>query len=115
LPVDFWQRQAVSAPLNEGKKTMIIEIALGIVLAVIILAFLPTIITLGVVAVGIALVIVAVSLVVLAVQFDLAFTSIVVVLLSPVAIVYWRDKKMLAGRRKELGYGGTTDSESSSK
>lgn len=83
---------------------MIIEIALGIVLAVIILAILPVILAAGVVVIAVAFVVVAIILIVIAIRYDPYASAIFALLLLPIAIVQWHDKKKLKNMRKSLGY-----------
>lgn len=92
---------------------MILEIALGIVLAVLILIFWPLIVGLGVILLVVAVFLVAIGvLIALAAKDFLAF-GIVAALLGATLLMIWLTRvRPEASRRRALGYDGGVESPS---
>ena len=92
---------------------MILEIALGIVLAVLILIFWPLILGLGVILLVVAVVLIAVGLLVILAAKDFLAFGIIAALLGAVFLVVWFTRvKPEATRRRKLGYDGGVESPS---
>jgi len=92
---------------------MILEIALGIVLAVLILIFWPLILGLGVILLVVAVVLIAVGLLVIFAAKDFLGFGIIAALLGATFLVTWFTRvKPEANRRRALGYDGGVESPS---